>query len=168
MSPLAHTLLCAIRYAHGRSLHPYEEVIAAVREVWPQLDPASRRYWLNLVEAQVPADLTRMIEAHTGGSLPVSREELEVELQYYLYLFQWCRENLDTGTPEALLPRHIDVLGLSTRAFNALEGAEILFVEQLVQKTESDLLRVRGLGRTSLREIQRALKREGLSLRTPG
>ena len=98
MSPLAHTLLCAIRYAHGRSLHPYEEVIAAVREVWPQLDPASRRYWLDLVEAQVPSDVQRMIEAHTGGSLPVSREELEVELQHYLHLFRWCRENLALGT----------------------------------------------------------------------
>lgn len=166
MSPLAHTLLCAIRYAHGRSLHPYEEVVAAVREVWPQLDPASRRYWLDLVEAQVPADLTRMIEAHTGGSLPVSREELEVELQHYLHLFQWCRENLALGTPEALLARHIDALDLSNRAINALEGAGIRFVDHLTQQTEADLLRLRGLGTTSLEEIKRALGRVGLSLGT--
>ena len=61
MSPLAHTLLCAIRYAHGRSQHPYEEVIQTVRDLWSRLDPDSRQYWLTLVEAQVPSDLERMI-----------------------------------------------------------------------------------------------------------
>lgn len=168
MSSLAHTLLCAIRYAHGRSLHPYEEVIAAVREVWPQLDLASRRYWLDLVEDQVPKDLTRMIEAHTGGSLPVSREELEVELQHYLYLFRWCREHLHIGAPTALLDRPLEALDLSNRSVNALEDAGIFLVGSLLEKSEADLRAIPGLGKVSQEEIVKRVKRVGLSLRSPG
>lgn len=94
MSPVAHALLCAVRYAHGRSLHPYEEVIAAVRELWPTIDHASRRYWLGLVDNQVPADLQRMIDAHDGGFSPVTRGELEEELRAYRELIAWCSARL--------------------------------------------------------------------------
>ncbi len=94
MSPLAHTLLCAIRYAHGRSLHPYEEVISAIRQVWSQIDPHSQRYFLFIVESQVPEELEVRIKNHRGGFLPVSQRELEKELQDYRNLFSWCRENL--------------------------------------------------------------------------
>jgi len=91
MSPVAHALLCAVRYAHGRSLHPYEEVIAAVRELWPSIDPASRRYWIGIVGNQVPADLQRMIDAHDGiRVVPVTKGELEEELRAYRELITWC------------------------------------------------------------------------------
>jgi hypothetical protein len=95
MSPLAHTLLCAIRYAHGRSLHPYEEVVAAVRQVWPLLSTHDRRYWFNLVQDQIPKDLARMIEASNGSYHPVSRNELERELEAYENLLRWCAERMD-------------------------------------------------------------------------
>jgi hypothetical protein len=95
MSPLAHTLLCAIRYAHGRSLHPYEGVVATVRQVWPLLSQDDRTYWLNLVRAQVPGDLSRMIEASNGSYLPVSRNELEKELEAYEDLLRWCAARVD-------------------------------------------------------------------------
>jgi hypothetical protein len=57
MSPVAHTLLCAIRYAHGRSLHPYEHVISAFYELWPTIDPSDQRYLLNLVRQVLDSGL---------------------------------------------------------------------------------------------------------------
>jgi hypothetical protein len=95
MSPLAHTLLCAIRYAHGRSLHPYEEVVTAVRQVWPLLSTHDRKRWVDLVQDQIPKDLSRMIEAWSGSYLPVSRNELERELEAYQSLLRWCAERMD-------------------------------------------------------------------------
>jgi len=164
MSPLAHTLLCAIRYAHGRSLHPYAEVIQAVREVWAQLDPESRRSWLTLVEEQVPADLEHRIETHPGGSLPVSRQELEEERDAYLRLFRWCRDALDSENPTPVLLWHVDELDFSVRVHNALDSEKIMYLWQLVEKSERDLLRVKNLGRKSVAEIQQVLKGLGLSL----
>jgi len=94
MNHIAHTLLSAIRYAHGRSLHPYEHVVVAFRQLWPTLDPDSRQCLLNLVRSQVPDDLQRMIGATRPGSIvPVSRQELEDELKAYRDLIAWCEQN---------------------------------------------------------------------------
>jgi len=93
---VAHTLLCAIRYAHGRSLHPYEHVVVAFRQLWPTLDPDSQRYLLNIGRAQVPDDLRRMIEATRPGSIvPVSRRELGDELKASRDLIAWCDQNME-------------------------------------------------------------------------
>lgn len=55
-------------------------------------------------------------------------------------------------------------LELSVRASNCLESAQIMQVADLVTKTESDLLKVRSFGRTSLREVKRKLQDMGLDL----
>jgi hypothetical protein len=164
MSPLAHTLLCAIRYAHGRSQHPYKDVIQTVRDLWSRLDPDSRLYWLDLVEAQVPSDLERMIEIHNGKIFPVTREELEEERDAYLILFRWCRDALAAENLTPVLLRHVDEMNFSVRIYNALDSGKIIYVWQLVEKTKRDLLRMKNLGRKSVGEIQQVLKGLGLSL----
>src|SRR5690606_28256742 len=58
----------------------------------------------------------------------------------------------------------ISELDLSVRASNCLESARIDTVAQLVQQTESDLLKLRSFGRTSLREVKRKLQDIGLDL----
>jgi DNA-directed RNA polymerase subunit alpha len=58
----------------------------------------------------------------------------------------------------------IQELELSVRAGNCLESSKIETVRQLVQKTDADLLAIRSLGKTSLREIKRKLADIGLSL----
>ena len=58
----------------------------------------------------------------------------------------------------------IQELDLSVRAANCLESAKIQNVRELVKKTDSDLLKVRSFGKTSLREIKRKLADLGLSL----
>jgi len=55
-------------------------------------------------------------------------------------------------------------LDLSVRASNCLEVAEIETVGKLVSFKESELLGLRGFGKTSLREIKRKLADVGLSL----
>ncbi|MDH7598840.1 MAG: DNA-directed RNA polymerase subunit alpha [Sedimentisphaerales bacterium] len=58
----------------------------------------------------------------------------------------------------------IQELDLSVRASNCLESANIETIGQLVRMTEAELLNIRSLGRTSLREIKRKLADMGLSL----
>ena len=59
-------------------------------------------------------------------------------------------------------------LELSVRANNCLESAKIQTVGQLIEMTEADLLKIRSLGKTSLREIKRKLADMGLSLAMTG
>jgi DNA-directed RNA polymerase subunit alpha len=58
----------------------------------------------------------------------------------------------------------VQELDLSVRANNCLESAKISTVRDLVRKTDSDLLKVRSFGKTSLREVKRRLADMGLSL----
>jgi len=58
----------------------------------------------------------------------------------------------------------VSELELSVRASNCLESAKIQTVADLVQMTESDLLKVRSFGKTSLREVKRKLTDLNLSL----
>lgn len=65
---------------------------------------------------------------------------------------------------QAKLNMPLSELELSVRASNCLESARILTVGDLARCTESDLLRVRSFGKTSLREVKRKLAEFGLSL----
>jgi len=58
----------------------------------------------------------------------------------------------------------IQELELSVRASNCLESVEIETVGQLVKLSESELLKIRSFGKTSLREIRRKLADIGLAV----
>ncbi|MCC6579940.1 MAG: DNA-directed RNA polymerase subunit alpha [Phycisphaeraceae bacterium] len=58
----------------------------------------------------------------------------------------------------------ISELDLSVRASNCLESAKMATVADLVQHSESDLLKVRSFGKTSLREVKRKLSELELHL----
>jgi DNA-directed RNA polymerase subunit alpha len=65
---------------------------------------------------------------------------------------------------QSKLNMSIQELDLSVRANNCLESAKIGTVRELVKKTDSDLLKVRSFGKTSLREVKRKLADMGLTL----
>ncbi len=65
---------------------------------------------------------------------------------------------------QAKLNISVSELDLSVRASNCLESARIRTVGDLARCSESELLRVRSFGKTSLREVKRKLMEMGLSL----
>jgi DNA-directed RNA polymerase subunit alpha len=62
------------------------------------------------------------------------------------------------------LNRSVDELELSVRSYNCLKNANIQTIGELVQKTESEMLRTKNFGRKSLNEIKEILTTMGLSL----
>ena len=67
---------------------------------------------------------------------------------------------------EKILEMNIEDLDLSVRSYNCLKRAGINTVEELVQRDEDEMMKVRNLGRKSLEEVQQKLSALGLSLRT--
>ena len=65
---------------------------------------------------------------------------------------------------EKVLEMTIEELDLSVRSFNCLKRAGINTVEDLINKTEEDMMKVRNLGRKSLEEVINKLSAMGLSL----
>ncbi|GMB10027.1 DNA-directed RNA polymerase subunit alpha [Thermolongibacillus altinsuensis] len=66
---------------------------------------------------------------------------------------------------EKVLEMTIEELDLSVRSYNCLKRAGINTVQELTQKTEEDMMKVRNLGRKSLEEVKAKLEELGLSLR---
>jgi DNA-directed RNA polymerase subunit alpha len=62
------------------------------------------------------------------------------------------------------LNRRVDELELSVRSANCLQNANIRFIGELVQKSESEMLRTKNFGRKSLNEIREILTEMGLGL----
>ena len=62
------------------------------------------------------------------------------------------------------LMRSVDELELSVRSANCLQNANIKFIGDLVQKSESEMLKTKNFGRKSLKEIKEILHEMGLSL----
>jgi len=65
---------------------------------------------------------------------------------------------------EKVLEMTIEELDLSVRSYNCLKRAGINTVEDLISKTEDDMMKVRNLGRKSLEEVLQKLSGLGLSL----
>ena len=66
---------------------------------------------------------------------------------------------------EKVLEMTVEELDLSVRSYNCLKRASINTVEELTQKTEEDMMKVRNLGKKSLEEVENKLAELGLSLR---
>lgn len=65
---------------------------------------------------------------------------------------------------EKVLEMTIEELDLSVRSFNCLKRANINTVEDLISKTQDEMIKVRNLGRKSLEEVEHKLAMMGLSL----
>jgi len=91
----------------------------------------------------------------------------------HLVLFTDLSENITQGPTvvakteshrDKILEMTIEELDLSVRSFNCLKRANINTVEDLISKTDEDMMKVRNLGRKSLEEVQNKLAMMGLSL----
>ena len=63
-----------------------------------------------------------------------------------------------------LLSQSVEILDLSVRAMNCLNGANIKLISELCTKTESRMLKYRNFGKKSLDEIKEKIEKHGLEL----
>ena len=115
------------------------------------------------------------LDVYTNGALaPDEAVSLAANLLVeHLKLFVDLSENArlvdvmvesTTDEKEKVLEMTIDELELSVRSYNCLKRAGINTVQELINKTPEDMMKVRNLGRKSLDEVLAKLKELGLSL----
>ena len=88
---------------------------------------------------------------------------LFVDLSEEAYTQEIMVEKDDKGK-EKVLEMTIEELDLSVRSFNCLKRAGINTVEDLINKSEEDMMKVRNLGRKSLEEVIAKLHSLGFNL----
>ena len=116
------------------------------------------------------------LDVFTNGTLgPDEAVSLAAKvLSEHLNLFIDLSENAKTAEvmvekedneKEKVLEMNIDELELSVRSYNCLKRANINTVRELTQKTEEEMMKVRNLGRKSLKEVVQKLREIGLDLK---
>lgn len=115
------------------------------------------------------------LEIWTDGSvkpedaLAFSAKILKEQLQIFIN-FEEIPEPVEETTLEetpklnANLYRRVDELELSVRSANCLQNADIKYIGELCQKSETEMLKTKNFGRKSLNEIKEILTSMGLSL----
>ncbi len=69
------------------------------------------------------------------------------------------------GEQENYLNIRVDSMGFSTRTANCLEKASITTIGDIIEKTESELLSIEGMGEKSIKEIKKAIGSYGFTLK---
>jgi DNA-directed RNA polymerase subunit alpha len=128
----------------------------------------------NTREGQV-LDYDRLVlEVETNGamspedSIAYAARILQDQLDVFINFEETKAKKVEETRPElpfnpALLKR-VEELELSVRSANCLKNDNIIYIGDLIQKTEAEMLRTPNFGRKSLNEIKEVLAQMGLHL----
>ncbi len=120
-------------------------------------DKLTLSVWTNgVINAQEAVSLAaKVLTSHLNLFVDLSDRGYNTEIMV---------EKDDKGK-EKVLEMTIEELDLSVRSFNCLKRAGINTVEDLISKSEEDMMKVRNLGRKSLEEVVYKLSTLGFNLR---
>ncbi len=126
-------------------------------------------------------DLDKLVmEIETNGALTPEeaiRASAKILVEQLIVFTQLEHGDMDLGggmrggepegpEPAPILMRPVDELELTVRSANCLKAENIYYIGDLVQRSETELLKTPNLGRKSLNEIKEVLASRGLSLGT--
>ena len=121
-------------------------------------DKLTLEVWTNgVISAQEAVSL--------GAKVLTEHLNLFVDLSGDAYAGDSIMVEKNDQTQATVLAMTIEELDFSVRSFNCLKRAGINTVEDLISKTEDDMMKVRNLGRKSLEEVINKLESLGLALR---
>lgn len=176
------TLNMELTLSHGRGYVPAdrnkpEQTIIGVIPVDSLYSPVNRvNYTVENTRVGNMTDYDKLtLEVWTDGTIS-ARDAVSLGAKIlcdHLVLFTDLSDTVGTRStvvekPETqrdkVLEMTIEELDLSVRSFNCLKRANINTVEDLISKTEDEMMKVRNLGRKSLEEVINKLNMMGLSL----
>ena len=117
-----------------------------------------------ILEIWTDASITPDEGVSIGAKIIQEHLDLFVGLGFETDELQFMTEK-DEDLKEKALVMAIEELELSVRSFNCLKRASINTVEELTQKTEEDMMKVRNLGQKSLTEVKTKLAELGFALK---
>ena len=115
------------------------------------------------LEIQTDRTISAREALSLGAKILVDHFNIFLDLSETASTHSTVVEQVDTQR-DKVLEMTIEELDLSVRSFNCLKRANINTVEDLVGKTQDEMIKVRNLGRKSLEEVEHKLATLGLSL----
>ncbi|MDW8444910.1 MAG: DNA-directed RNA polymerase subunit alpha [Acetobacteraceae bacterium] len=147
-------------------LIPIDAIYSPVRRVAYKVEPTRVGQVTNYDRLVMTVETNGTVTPEDAVAL--AARILQDQLQLFIN-FEEPRQVTQEETREELpfnrnLLRKVDELELSVRSANCLKNDNIVYIGDLVQKTEQEMLRTPNFGRKSLNEIKEVLAAMGLSL----
>ena len=156
-------------FIHNRSnigIIPIDSIYTPVNRVNYNVGPASSgNSLMDKLEMEIwtNGSVTPQEAIAVASKMMIEHLKVMVELSEKVKEEDYMVEREDEQNSQ-ILEMQIEDLDLSVRSYNCLKRAGINTVEELTQKTEEDMMKVRNLGKKSLKEVKQKLDELGLSL----
>ena len=147
-------------------LIPIDAIYSPVRRVAYQVQPTrvGQKTDYDKLVLTVETDGTVSPEDAVGIAARILQEQLQLFINFEEPRARVVEEIRDDLPFNRNLLRKVDELELSVRSANCLKNDNIVYIGDLVQKTEQEMLRTPNFGRKSLNEIKEVLASMGLGL----
>ncbi len=147
-------------------LIPVDAIYSPVRRVAYRVEPTrvGQKTDYDKLILTVETDGTLAPEDAVGVAARILQEQLQILINFDEPRARVEEEIRDDLPFNRNLLRKVDELELSVRSANCLKNDNIVYIGDLVQKTEQEMLRTPNFGRKSLNEIKEVLASMGLGL----
>ena len=145
---------------------PVDAIYSPVKRVSYKVDPTREGQVLDYDKLSITVETNGTLTP--DDALAYAARILQDQLQTFINF----EEPKEAGRPDEddglefnpLLLKKVDELELSVRSANCLKNDNIVYIGDLIQKTEAEMLRTPNFGRKSLNEIKEVLTTMGLYL----
>ncbi len=147
-------------------LIPIDAIYSPVKKVSYQVEPTREGQVLDYdkLTLKVETDGSVTPEDAVAYAARILQDQLQVFINFEEPEAAGRREDQDELDFNPVLLKKVDELELSVRSANCLKNDNIVYIGDLIQKTEAEMLRTPNFGRKSLNEIKEVLSSMGLHL----
>ncbi len=147
-------------------LIPVDSLFSPVKKVSYKVENTREGQFLDYDKLTMTVETNGAIRAE--DSLALAARIIQDQLSIFINFDEPQKVSAESRPPElefnAALLKKVDELELSVRSANCLKNDNIVYIGDLIQKTEAEMLRTPNFGRKSLNEIKEVLASMGLHL----
>lgn len=135
-------------------------------EVEPTRVGQDAKYDRLIFEVFTNGSITPQMSLSLGSKILIDHLDILANIQDSVADMESCMKDASGEVTNKGLVMMIEDLDLSVRSYNCLKRAGIQTVEELTQKTEDEMMRVRNLGKKSLKEVKDKIYELGFSFKS--
>ena len=145
---------------------PVDAVFSPVRRVSYRVENTRSGQYLDYdkLTLELETDATLSPDDAVAFAARILQDQLQLFINFEEPATEVRRDDIDEPEFNRNLLRKVDELELSVRSANCLKNDNIVYIGDLIQKTEAEMLRTPNFGRKSLNEIKEVLLQLGLHL----
>ncbi|MFK7902809.1 MAG: DNA-directed RNA polymerase subunit alpha [Nitratireductor sp.] len=147
-------------------LIPVDSLFSPVRKVSYKIDPTREGQVLDYDKLTLTVETNGSVvpEDAVAYAARIVQDQLSIFVNFDEPVKEEAQEEVAELAFNPALLKKVDELELSVRSANCLKNDNIVYIGDLIQKTESEMLRTPNFGRKSLNEIKEVLAGMGLHL----